>query len=110
MQEKKKFGVFYTPRNLADWIVRRILSQKVIHSVLEPSSGDGIFISSLENRLHDLLKITAVDIDKNAILKIRKKFPHVQTLNKDFLFFEPSDTFDVPPTHLLPKKHFFLFF
>lgn len=95
MQRKKELGSFYTPQNLADWIVRRISSQKAVRSVLEPSCGDGIFISSLANIFPTLPPSTVVDIDVEAITEIRRKFPKINIINDDFLFLDIKKKFDL---------------
>lgn len=94
MERKKELGSFYTPSILADWIVRRVLSQKTIQSVLEPSCGDGVFLSSLSSR-GLALDITAIDIDGDAIDKVDKKFPYIKIYNKDFLFCDLNKEFDL---------------
>ena len=94
MERKKKLGSFYTPKIIADWIVKRVLSQKLITSVLEPSCGDGAFISSLYSYKSDL-SITAIDIDDIAIKKVCQNFSHVKTINQDFLFSDIQEKFDL---------------
>ena len=95
MQGKKELGSFYTPQNLADWIVKKIISQKVVHSVLEPSCGDGVFIDSLYKQLSELPKVTVVDVDKNAVTKVCKKFSKINVVNDDFLFLDIDSKFDL---------------
>lgn len=45
---QKLRGGYYTPQNLADYVVRWVL-QKQPESILEPSCGDGVFIQALHN-------------------------------------------------------------
>lgn len=95
MQRKKELGSFYTPQNLADWIVRKIISQNTVHSVLEPSCGDGVFLSSLYKMLSTLPQATVIDIDKDATAKVRKKFPEINVIASDFLFLDVKKKFDL---------------
>lgn len=88
MQRKKELGSFYTPQDLADWIVRKIISQNTVHSVLEPSCGDGVFLASLYKMLSTSPQATVVDIDKDATAKVRKKFPEINVITSDFLFLD----------------------
>ena len=46
--EQKLRGAYYTPLQLADAMVSLFASDN-IHSVLEPSCGDGVFLDSLRN-------------------------------------------------------------
>lgn len=95
MQRKKELGSFYTPQNLADWVVGRIISQKTVRSVLEPSCGDGVFLVSLYKLLSTLPQTTVVDIDKDAISKVRKRFSKSNIIDSDFLFLDIERKFDL---------------
>ena len=95
MQRKKELGSFYTPQDLADWIVRKIISQNTVHSVLEPSCGDGVFLASLYKMLSTSPQATVVDIDKDATAKVRKKFPEINVITSDFLFLDVKKKFDL---------------
>ena len=46
--EQKLRGAYYTPLQLADAMVSLFASDN-IHSVLEPSCGDGVFLDSLRD-------------------------------------------------------------
>ena len=85
-KKKRNLDHFYTPQNLADWVVGRIISQKTVRSVLEPSCGDGVFLVSLYKLLSTLPQTTVVDIDKDAISKVRKRFSKSNIIDSDFLF------------------------
>ena len=63
MINKKGTGSFYTPKVIAEFLVDYLsvkLKNKSSISVLEPSSGDGIFIRSIYNNTNLSKKITAV--------------------------------------------------
>ena len=108
MQRKKELGSFYTPQNLADWVVGRIISQKTVRSVLEPSCGDGVFLVSLYKLLSTLPQTTVVDIDKDAISKVRKRFSKSNIIDSDFLFLDIERKFDLiigNPPYISKKKY-----
>ncbi len=95
----KKNGIYYTPKPIADFMVRYILKQikTTDISVLEPSVGAGIFIESLIENIQNKFKeksITLIDINKEELLKAKEKFKlnsgfnKKEILNDDFLKFQ----------------------
>lgn len=62
--EERLAGRYFTPRNLADFIVEWATSDRNINKILEPSCGDGIFLECLGTRnLENRCNITAIEID-----------------------------------------------
>lgn len=64
---KKSTGSYYTPAYLANFISKRVLSyfgKRTRISILEPSVGDGAFISELEKEKNININLTALDINK----------------------------------------------
>ena len=94
MQRKKILGSFYTPKVLADWMVERVLSKGAFVSGLEPSCGDGVFISSLLSK-NKRLNITAIDIDSEAIKHVCSISPHITIHNSDFLTYKTQKKFNL---------------
>ena len=47
--EKNKFGQYFTPQNMADFMIR-LSSKKASEWILEPSAGEGVFIKLLKAR------------------------------------------------------------
>ncbi|WBL22317.1 Eco57I restriction-modification methylase domain-containing protein [Zunongwangia sp. HRR-M8] len=92
---KKSTGSYYTPAYLASFISKRVLSHfrnRSRLSILEPSVGDGAFISELELEKEININLTALDINevelKTASIKwSRKTGSFVQT---DFLEYLSS--------------------
>jgi adenine-specific DNA-methyltransferase len=80
MSNKKKIGSFYTPKNLADFMVNYCLSkiQQQTINVLEPSVGDGMFISSINDcNLSDgfeQINLTIVEREKEELTKANNRF------------------------------------
>lgn len=76
MQEKKANGVYYTPKSLADYLVKYIFEKYKFNreiDVLEPSCGNGVFLNSLINcekiKKNYMLNFNFVEKDKNELLK-----------------------------------------
>lgn len=89
--EQKLRGAFYTPLQLSDAMVKLCMSDKV-HSVLEPSCGDGVFLDSLAHMsiLRTVKSVTAVEIEPDEAAKVSKRykdFDNVTVLTEDFFEF-----------------------
>ena len=97
MINQKHTGSYYTPETLSDFLTSHIFN-KYIHSVdlgiLEPSCGDGQFVSSLFNTLnvnnYNSIDLTICDINDIELAKTLEKVPHNQNLslhvvNNDYL-------------------------
>lgn len=97
MPDKKHTGSYYTPNTLSDFLTTHIFT-KYIHSrdlnILEPSCGDGQFISSLFNTLnvnnYNTIDLTICDINDVELAKTLEKVPYRQNLslhivNNDYL-------------------------
>jgi adenine-specific DNA-methyltransferase len=95
MKNNKLIGSFYTPKIIADFLVD-YLSKKMKDgklSILEPSSGDGIFIHAIYN--HKTLspkikKVVAVEREEIELKKVREitKSKSLKTIHSDFLDFQ----------------------
>lgn len=71
----KLTGTYYTPKNLASFMVEHVFSALPSKSVtvLEPSCGDGVFIEELSKRIPKKAFITAIDIDGEAVKNVESK-------------------------------------
>jgi adenine-specific DNA-methyltransferase len=96
---KKENGSFYTPSDIADWIVKKCLKKSIEKEnidVLEPSFGGGVFINSLLAQRQCLTTIDAVEYDLKAFNKLSfSENTNVQLFNEDFLFWESNKKYDV---------------
>lgn len=101
--EQKLRGAYYTPLQLADAMVSLFASEN-IHSVLEPSCGDGVFLDSLrETNLIDTIPlIQAVEIEPDEASKVKIRYAdnqNVKVCNEDFFDFfkriEGKTTYDL---------------
>lgn len=96
MNLQRKTGSYYTPKFLADFIVKWLFKQTEnnFFSILEPSCGDGIFIDALlENCLNevDSFALDLVEINEEAAKNLHKKFSenkNISIKNEDFLDFQ----------------------
>ena len=87
--EQKLRGAYYTPIQLAKYIVDLVMNQYVGGGILEPSCGDGVFLEAFETRcnLTEIENITAVEIEEEETAKLNKKYKsaaNVKIINKDF--------------------------
>ncbi|MFC3811350.1 Eco57I restriction-modification methylase domain-containing protein [Lacihabitans lacunae] len=77
MTNQKSTGSYYTPSYLASFISKRVLSHfenRTRMSILEPSVGDGAFISELDKEENLNINLTALDINKVELKTASKKW------------------------------------
>lgn len=91
---QKSLGAFYT----AEPVARTIVKWAVRHpddSVLDPSCGDGIFLSSALHRLASMgsrnPEIWGVDIDEEALRSLEGRLPNCKLLSADFFSTKPGE-------------------
>lgn len=89
--EQKLRGAYYTPLQLANAMVNLCASDD-IHTVLEPSCGDGVFLDSLRqlNLIEQIGTIDAVEIESDEAEKVQRNYrnyQNVHVLNEDFFEF-----------------------
>lgn len=85
---EKLRGGFYTPENIASFILRWGLAGMSNPSILEPSCGDGAFLEQLKRDKHKYKSITAVEFDKTEATKAAKiKVKNSKIINDDFHVF-----------------------
>jgi len=95
MTNKKNTGSYYTPPYLASFISKRVLSHfegRNSMSILEPSVGDGAFISELEKEKTININLTALDIN-DVELKTASENWHKKTASffkTDFLEYSAT--------------------
>lgn len=99
MKSKKNTGSYYTPDYLASFISKRALSHfenKSCLTVLEPSVGDGSFISKL-NSLESSLKITAIDINEKELENAKLKWDGFESsfIVSDYLNFSTEEKYSL---------------
>ena len=90
-RRKKELGAFYTPRSLADFLVRWALPPGA-KSVLDPACGDGVFLAASRDHLNrggvEDAFITGVDTNVGAIAAARAALgagtPAIHLVHSDF--------------------------
>lgn len=92
---KKSTGSYYTPAYLASFISKRVLSHfghRTRMSILEPSVGDGAFITELEKEKEINIHLTALDINEVELKTASKKWSRktASFLQADFLEYSSS--------------------
>lgn len=98
MPDKKITGSYYTPEYLASFITERVLTsfgnRKTI-SILEPSVGDGSFVSELVNKKNISIKLSALDINEEELVIAKQKWNAKKSsfVHSDFLKFSSEDKF-----------------
>ncbi|MFP5079524.1 TaqI-like C-terminal specificity domain-containing protein [Pedobacter sp. JCM 36344] len=68
--KQKENGIYYTPKKLAQLIIDDVISEDRIGSILDPSSGSGMFLIVGYQRLLEIAKKQGIE-PKDSIGKIR---------------------------------------
>lgn len=84
--EDKLRGGFYSPMELATFILRWVFAKKRNRNMLEPSCGDGVFIRAMKQNRWSFSSMTAIELDeKEAAKAMAINLPKCTVLNQDFL-------------------------
>ncbi len=95
MTDKKHTGSYYTPAYLASFISKRVLSYFEVRkriSILEPSVGDGAFVTELTKERDININLTALDINKKELNTASDKWngKSASFVETDFLEFSTT--------------------
>lgn len=85
MSNEKQTGSYYTPKNVIEFMIDYLKAEKQDFSnVLEPSAGDGRFLSLL---LYETEHIDAIEIAKEKVENMKRDYAgtDVNVLQADFL-------------------------
>lgn len=86
-REKNKYGQYMTPGIIAEFMISLAHNLSENSSILEPSSGEGVFLDALKKR--GLKKITSYEIDKSIIPNPKS------TTNESFVSAQINEQFDL---------------
>lgn len=67
--EQKLRGGFYTPKPIADFVLKWAFNGAEDYDILEPSSGSGVFLQQIKENSYNYNSITAVEIDGREAAK-----------------------------------------
>lgn len=96
--KEKLRGGFYTPNQIAAFILKWAFNGGEYSTVLEPSCGDGVFLEEIRKADYAYEAITAVELDAEEAEKAEKvSLPNTQIINVDFHEFclETESKFDL---------------
>lgn len=97
IETKKNTGSFYTCNAVADYIAKWAIETPEM-CVLEPSFGDGIFITSALLRYAELgekkPKIIGVEVQENPFNFFMKDHPEIEGFRMDFMDFRANKEID----------------
>lgn len=96
-KRQKRFGAFYTPENVVEFLVKWAVRTKN-DLVLDPSSGGGVFMKKAFEQIHDLgldsksskEHIFGIEYDKLAFEKLRDQFKGFTMINSSFFDVNPN--------------------
>lgn len=91
---QKSFGAFYTAEPVAHTITKWAVRDRN-DSVLDPSCGDGVFLSSAARCLAAMggksPQIWGIDVNEGALRSAKARLPECRLLNVDFFSTKPGD-------------------
>jgi adenine-specific DNA-methyltransferase len=97
VSSEKLRGGFYTPENIADFMLKWALSDKEDAAIFEPSCGDGVFLDALKKGNFKYKSMLGLELDEVEAKKAAKiKPPKTQVICEDFYaFYSKNKRFDV---------------
>lgn len=93
---RKKFAQFFTPVEIADFMVSWILGCKSINTVLDPAFGLGVFARSILKQIPNAL-IKGFELDPTIYTKALTYFqnqPNVTLYNEDYMYNDWNSVYD----------------
>lgn len=96
--EEKLRGAFYTPKDIASFILKWAFDCNKVVDILEPSCGDGIFLKEIKDSKYSYSSITAIELDPIEAKKSKKlNLKKSNVINTDFHNFciNTENRFDI---------------
>lgn len=99
ISKNKKNGIYYTPKSLAEFLVKPLIKKGNI-SILDPAYGEGALLLAAESAFQKKMKsqnkhLNLFGCDKEPVNGLLKHIPSSQLLKIDFLNFPFEHKFDV---------------
>lgn len=98
VSSQKLRGAYYTPSNIADFILHWGMNDNKNADILEPSCGDGVFLEGIAHSNLPFKHVTAVEYEIGEANKARAiPLPNSEVLNMDFHRFclDTEEKFDL---------------
>lgn len=95
--KEKLRGGFYTPNEIASFILKWGFNGNTKMDILEPSCGDGVFLEEIKNGGYKYNSVTAVELDKKEAKKSEDlNLKKTKVVNEDFykFFNKTKDKYD----------------
>ncbi|MDR2344723.1 MAG: N-6 DNA methylase [Planctomycetaceae bacterium] len=96
LEHRKKFAQFFTPISIAELMVRWLMGNKNLKTVLEPAFGLGIFSRALLAKKNDI-QINGFEIDDIIFTQAKKEFAGTEKINlllEDYMFNDWDNKYD----------------
>ena len=85
ISQNKLRGGFYTPKSIASFILKWAFNGNKNLDILEPSCGDGVFLTEIQKGNYKYNSVTAIEFDKIEANKSRKiGLEKTKIINADF--------------------------
>jgi len=96
IEHRKKFAQFFTPFPIADLMVKWILGNKNLKTVLEPAFGLGIFSRALLSYKEDI-EIKGFEVDSTIFENAKQHFKDAKNINlllQDYMYNDWENKYD----------------
>ncbi len=96
--KEKLRGCFYTPENIASFILRWAINGNKNYDILEPSCGDGVFLEMIQKNNFNYKSVKAIELDSKELGKAKRiKLKNCEVFNKDFYSYcnSTKERFDI---------------
>ena len=96
LEHRKKFAQFFTPYSIAELMIKWLLGNENLQTVLEPAFGLGVFSRALLSQKNDI-QIKGFEIDNLIFEKAKQEFSGIEKLNlllQDYMFNDWHNKYD----------------
>lgn len=101
IEHKKKNGIYYTPKSLADYLVRPMLN-KGYNSFFDPAYGDGALLLAAERnqrKNNESVDISLFGCDIHPVNGLLTHLPEANLIESNFFEFDSCNKFDAVLTN-----------